>query len=127
MHTYVVTGVSIILARLPHEEITRAMKELCCFQASSLWTLLTNKIPIERGTKTDPVIWLDRLAAIFKHTNPQIDDSKPHPCQTVITEVSVAKNSSRRWHSFAFVVFTRVCVSRCGQYCQTCARCINEM
>lgn len=94
------TGVSIILARLPYEEITPAMKELCCFQASSLWALITDKIPIERGTKTDPVIWLDRLAAIFKHTNPQIEDesmmNKPHPCQSVITEVSVAKKSSFR-------------------------------
>lgn len=89
----VVTGVSIILARLPHEEITTAMRELCCFQASSLWALLADSIPIERGTKTDPVIWLDRLAAIFKHTNPQIDDpNKPHPCQSVVIEVSVVKD-----------------------------------
>lgn len=77
------------MARLPYEEITRAMRELCCFQASSLCALLTDRIPIERGTKTDPAMWLDRLSAIFKHTNPQIDDpSKPHPCQSVITEVS---------------------------------------
>jgi len=49
-----------------------------------------DRIPIERGTETDPVIWLDRLAAIFKHTNPQIDDSsKPHPCQSIISEVSL--------------------------------------
>lgn len=93
----VVTGVSIILARLPHEEITTAMRELCCFQASSLWALLTDSIPIERGTKTDPVIWLDRLAAIFKHTNPQIpnpidEPNKPHPCQSVVVEVSVIKD-----------------------------------
>jgi len=89
----VTAGVSIILAKLPHEEIIAAITELCRFQASSLWTLLSNRRQIERGTKTDPVIWLDRLAAIFKHTNPQIDDpNKPHPCESVLTEVSVAKN-----------------------------------
>lgn len=94
------TGVSIILARLPHEEITPAIRELCCFQASSLWTLLADRVPIERGTKTDPVIWLDRLAAIFKHTNPQLDDpDKPHPCQSVITEVSVQRREVRFSHS----------------------------
>jgi len=87
------TGVSIILARLPHEGITPALRELCCFQASSLWTLLADRVQIERGTKTDPVIWLDRLAAIFKNTNPQIDDpNKPHPCQSVVTEVSIIKD-----------------------------------
>lgn len=87
---YFATGVSVISARLPHEEITQAMRELCCFQASSLWTILADRMTIERGTKTDPVIWLDRLAAIFKHTNPQTSDpNKPHPCQSVITEVSI--------------------------------------
>lgn len=81
-------GVSLILARLPHDEITPAMRELCCFQASSLWRLIVDRIPIERGTKTDPVIWLDRLAAIFKHTNPQIDDpNTPHPCQSIVSEM----------------------------------------
>ncbi|XP_018342669.1 PREDICTED: transportin-3 isoform X1 [Trachymyrmex septentrionalis] len=81
-------GVSIILAKLPHEEIIPAITELCRFQASSLWALLANRRQIERGTKTDPVIWLDRLAAIFKHTNPQIDDpNKPHPCESVLTEM----------------------------------------
>jgi hypothetical protein len=52
-----------------------------------------DRIPIERGTETDPVIWLDRLAAIFKHTNPQIDDSsKPHPCQSIVSEVSLTRS-----------------------------------
>ncbi|XP_018314649.1 transportin-3 [Mycetomoellerius zeteki] len=81
-------GVSIILAKLPYDEIIPAIKELCWFQARSLWTLLTNRDQIERGTKTDPVIWLDRLAVIFKHTNPQINDpNKPHPCESVVAEM----------------------------------------
>jgi len=93
--------IPIILARLPPEGITPALRELCCFQASSLWTLLADRVQIERGTKTDPVIWLDRLAAIFKHTNPQIDDpNKPHPCQSVVTEVSIIKDEK----SFKFFI-----------------------
>lgn len=81
-----------MLARLPEEEVTRAMRELCGYHATSLWTLLSDRIPIERGTKTDPVLWLDRLAAIFKHTKPVIEDSnKPHPCEGIVTEVSISR------------------------------------
>lgn len=83
-------GVSVVLARLPEEEVTRAMRELCGFHATSLWTLLSDRIPIERGTKTDPVIWLDRLATVFKYTKPAVteDPNKPHPCEGIVTEVS---------------------------------------
>lgn len=41
----------------------------------------------ERGTKTDPALWVDRLAAIFRHTNPRVENGAVHPCQSVITEV----------------------------------------
>ncbi|XP_046738771.1 transportin-3 [Diprion similis] len=82
-------GVSMILATLPRDEIGPAMKELCWIQARPLCQLIESRgIPIERGTKADPVVWLDRLAAIFRHTNPRIDNPvEPHPCQSVITEM----------------------------------------
>lgn len=66
------------------------MKELCWFQARPLCELMENRaIPVDRGTKTDPVTWLDRLAAIFRNTCPQVDDTnESHPCQGAITEVS---------------------------------------
>lgn len=41
----------------------------------------------ERGTKSDPTLWLDRLAVIFRHTNPHVENGAVHPCQGVITEV----------------------------------------
>lgn len=80
----------MILARLPQDEIGPAMKELCWIQARPLCQLMESRgIPIERGTKADPVVWLDRLAAIFRHTNPRIDNpTEVHPCQSVITEVT---------------------------------------
>ena len=82
------------------------MKEICWFQARPLCELMENRgIPIERGTKTDPLIWLDRLAAIFRHTSPQVDETnESHPCQGAITEVSIEhykfslKNSLRLIH-----------------------------
>ncbi|KMQ93334.1 transportin-3 [Lasius niger] len=134
-------GVSIILARLPHEEITTAMRELCCFQASSLWALLTDSIPIERGTKTDPVIWLDRLAAIFKHTNPQIpnpidepnidepnidepnidESNKPHPCQSVVVEMwPVLSNVCEKYQRDVRVM------ERCCRCIRFAVRCVGK-
>ncbi|KAG7213831.1 hypothetical protein KM043_003045 [Ampulex compressa] len=81
-------GVAIILARLPREEISQAMKELCWFQAQPLCELMKVRMTVEKGTKTDPGVWLDRLATIFKHTNPQLDNSDEiHPCKDVITEL----------------------------------------
>jgi len=44
-------------------------------------------VKTEKGTKTDPALWLDRLAAIFRHTNPHVENGAIHPCQSVITEV----------------------------------------
>lgn len=76
------------MSSLPREKLTQAMKELCWFQARPLCEIMERRIPIEVGTKTDPVIWLDRLAAIFRHTDPPIEDSfEPHPCQSAVTEV----------------------------------------
>jgi hypothetical protein len=46
-------------------------------------------VKTERGTKTDPALWVDRLAAIFRHTNPRVANGAVHPCQSVITEVPV--------------------------------------
>ncbi|XP_018403619.1 PREDICTED: transportin-3 [Cyphomyrmex costatus] len=112
-------GVSIILAKLPHEGITSAITELCCFQASSLCKLLADRVPIERGTKTDPVIWLDRLAAIFKHTNPQIDDSnKPHPCQSAVTEMWPVLSSVCETYQRDVRVMERCC--RCIRFAVRC-------
>ncbi|XP_043274763.1 transportin-3 isoform X2 [Venturia canescens] len=82
-------GISLILARMPRNEIAPAMTELCWFQARPLCALMENPSrPVDKGSKTDPVIWLDRLAAIFRHTNIPMDGAcEPHPCQIVLTEM----------------------------------------
>lgn len=78
------------MSSLGRDELTQAMKELCWFQARPLCEIMERRIPIEVGTKTDPVVWLDRLAAIFRHTDldPPVEDRfEPHPCQNAVTEV----------------------------------------
>ena len=81
-------GISVILARMPHNEIAPAMIELCWFQARPICSLMETRGPVDRGSKNDPVVWLDRLAAIFRHVNVKIENpNEPHPCQSVITEM----------------------------------------
>lgn len=70
------------------------MKELCWSQAKPLNDLLEYRIAVEKCTKTDPVMWLDRLAAIFRATNPMLEDNNSHPCKEAIEEVSKIINVS---------------------------------
>ncbi|KAK0075611.1 hypothetical protein PV325_006643 [Microctonus aethiopoides] len=116
-------GVSIILARLPRTEITPAMKELCWFQARPLCELMeSNGILLTRGTKTDPVVWLDRLATIFRYTNPQIDDAnnQSHPCQDVITEIWPVLSNVCNTYVGDPRIIERCC--RCVRYAVRCIR-----
>ncbi|XP_001602761.1 transportin-3 [Nasonia vitripennis] len=81
-------GVAKIMSSIPKGEIDRAMKELCWFQARPLCQLIEQRVPVVRASKTDPVLWLDRLAAIFRHTVPHIDDcNDTHPCLGAINEM----------------------------------------
>lgn len=78
------------MSGLGDDELTPAMKELCWCQARPLCEIMERRIPIVAGTKADPVVWLDRLSAIFRHTylDPPIEDRfEPHPCQDAVTEV----------------------------------------
>ena len=47
------------------------------------------KVPIVKDSAKDPVIYLDRLASIFRHVKPDVNDAtnQVHPCQSVITEI----------------------------------------
>jgi transportin-3 len=64
------------------------MKELCWFQARPLCHLIEDRVPVERGGKSDPALWLDRLAAIFRNATIKIYDSnETHPYKTAANEV----------------------------------------
>ncbi|KAH0552027.1 transportin-3 [Cotesia glomerata] len=116
-------GVSIILARLQREEITRAMKDLCWFQARPLCELLEiNGLPVTRGTKTDPVVWLDRLSAIFRYTNPiiEVNDTQPHPCRDVVTEIWPVLSKVFNKYAADSRIMERCC--RCVRHAVRCIR-----
>ncbi|XP_076655817.1 transportin 3 [Halictus rubicundus] len=115
-------GVAIIMSSLPRDEITQAMKELCWFQARPLCEIMERRMPIEIGTKTDPLIWLDRLAAIFRHTDLRIDDpNEPHPCQSAVTEMwPILSNVCTTYQQDAKVM------ERCCRCLRFAVRCVGK-
>lgn len=71
---------------MPYSQIQTALHELCLLQINPLNELIEKDIIVVRGTKTDPVLWLDRLAAIFRNLNVKATE-QGHPCTEVVSEV----------------------------------------
>ncbi|XP_023942284.1 transportin-3 [Bicyclus anynana] len=54
------------IGRLPHDQLTVAMREATALQLGGLRALLAGGKELRKGTSADPVLWLDRLAALFR-------------------------------------------------------------
>ncbi|XP_018572626.1 transportin-3 [Anoplophora glabripennis] len=80
-------GVASIIGRMPHTEMTAALRELCFMQLKPICHLIDQDIVPVNGTKTDPVLWLDRLSAILRHMNVAVQEGEFHPCKPVVLEV----------------------------------------
>ena len=100
--TGLIKGVALILSKMSHEDISTAMKAICNFQLTPIQTLVqkqrvavdNNTGVVENGkicknTQNDPVLYLDRLAAILRHVNPSnMSPTITHPCSyTVINDI----------------------------------------
>lgn len=126
-------GVTIIVTRLSHEQLTQAAKEMIAVQTQPLLHLLadesgqngqlpggqpvtTNKSEVK--TRKDPTFWLDRLAAILRHTNPKVREGDVHPVLPVLEELWPVL--SRTFVKFAadLRVMERTC--RCVRYAIRC-------
>ncbi|XP_052865936.1 transportin-3 isoform X2 [Anopheles cruzii] len=79
-------GISIIIGRLPANQLTPAMQELCSFQVEALSRLTNGEDDGLDGKRcrSDPAFWLDRLASIYRHINPTVRSNEPNPCVFVI-------------------------------------------
>ncbi|XP_058057355.1 transportin-3 isoform X1 [Anopheles bellator] len=79
-------GISIIIGRLPANQLTPAMQELCSFQVEALSRLTNGEDDGLDGKRcrSDPAFWLDRLASIYRHINPTVRTNEPNPCVFVI-------------------------------------------
>lgn len=64
-----VKGVAAIVGCMPHSELTDAMRKLCLMQVNPICQLIEQDVVPVRGTKSDPVLWLDRLSSVFRNVN----------------------------------------------------------
>jgi transportin-3 len=79
--TVLLKGISITISRLPIEQISDPMRQLCGFQITHLCMLMD-----EVEKKKDPTQWVDRLAAIYRHVNPKVGQNEVNPAAVIIIE-----------------------------------------
>ncbi|XP_005061577.1 PREDICTED: transportin-3 [Ficedula albicollis] len=90
-------GTALVLARLPLDKISECLSELCAVQVLALKKLLSQEP--SNGLSSDPTVPLDRLAVIFRHTNPIVENGQVHPCQKVIQEIWPVLSETLNKHS----------------------------
>lgn len=112
-------GTATILARLSHGKISDGLRQLCLCQITPLKTLLdSNEDTVKQGTPADPTVWLDRLAAIFRYTNPTVTNGQMHPCQPVIMELWPVLSQACSKYQADIRVIERCC--RCIRFAIRC-------
>uniref|UniRef100_A0A671UDG4 Transportin-3 n=2 Tax=Eupercaria TaxID=1489922 RepID=A0A671UDG4_SPAAU len=109
-------GTALVLARLPLEKIAECLSDLCAVQVMALKKLLAEESP--NGKSADPTVWLDRLAVIFRHTNPIVENGQTHPCQKVIQEIWPVLSETLNTHQADNRIVERCC--RCLRFAVRC-------
>uniref|UniRef100_F6SUW5 Transportin 3 n=1 Tax=Callithrix jacchus TaxID=9483 RepID=F6SUW5_CALJA len=109
-------GTALVLARLPLEKITECLSELCSVQVMALKKLLSQEP--SNGISSDPTVFLDRLAVIFRHTNPIVENGQTHPCQKVIQEIWPVLSETLNKHRADNRIVERCC--RCLRFAVRC-------
>lgn len=117
-------GVTIIVTRLSHDQLTQAAKEMIAIQTQPLLHLLAEDTPDAQPLKTDvktrkdPTFWLDRLAAILRHTNPKVAEGEQHPVLPVLQELWPVLSQTFMKYAADLRVMERTC--RCVRYAIRC-------
>ncbi|KAK7108377.1 transportin-3-like isoform X2 [Littorina saxatilis] len=111
-------GTATILGRLHYTKISEGLRQLCLCQIDPLRRLIESGEPVKQGTPTDPTVWLDRLAAIFRYTNPTITNGQKHPCQPVIMEMWPVLSQACNKYQADVRVIERCC--RCIRFAIRC-------
>lgn len=84
-------AVAPVVASLPPDQMSAALCEASAPQLEGLRRLCSARQPIKRGTTSDPVLYLDRLAALYRDLTLSADlknvaASETHPCLPALTE-----------------------------------------
>ncbi len=86
----VVKGVTKVCCRLPEQQLPDALHRLCSLHVEELNRIsqVGGEVKAVKGSNSDPVYWLDRLASVFRNLSFHTAKGEPHPCQTVVTTLA---------------------------------------
>ncbi|KAH8267498.1 hypothetical protein KR018_009384 [Drosophila ironensis] len=80
-------GISLILSRLPRDQLQQAMRQILGFQLQPLAQLVEGgSASMDKGEPNDPVYWIDRACAIIRHTHPSVPGNVEHPTVAILNE-----------------------------------------
>lgn len=114
----ILKGVAAIIGCMPDRDMTPALREICLLQVKPLCDLIEHDTVVMRGTNTDPVLWLDRLAAVFRYVNVQLNEGQVHPCRDVVTEVWPVLANTFTKYQHDLRIMERTC--RCVRFSLRC-------
>lgn len=109
-----IKGISNIISRLPNDQITEAMRTICSFQVAHLCKLLEEN----DVSKNDPTNWLDRLAAIYRHVEPKVEENQIHPCASILNEHFLIISNTMSKYQYNGKIMERIV--RCIRYAIRC-------
>lgn len=82
----VLKGISVIVSRLPNDQVTLTLQQICSYQMVPLRALIEADVKVERYKRSDPSFWVDRLTAILRHVDVDVRPAEVHPCLPIINE-----------------------------------------
>ncbi|ODM90983.1 Transportin-3 [Orchesella cincta] len=117
-------GVGHVVGTLPRDQLSQIIRQICWAQLHPLNQLCDTDAssPYQKGTKSDPTFWIDRLAALFRNTsvqNSRDGTMVEHPCKPAICEDvwPVISKVLNKYQADSRVM-ERVC--RCVRYAVRC-------
>lgn len=113
----ILKGIAAIVSCMPYNDLVTALRQICLLQVKPLCELIENDIIVIRGTKTDPVLWLDRLASVFRNLNVKPTE-QGHPCRDVVTEVWPVLSSAFNKYQSDLRIMEKCC--RCVRFTLRC-------
>ena len=107
-------GVARVLSELPSQQIEEGMKQICVQQVQLLAQLLRG----QNGSHSEPIMYLDRIATIFRYTEVKANDGEKHPCFGIVQEVWPVVSMTFRKYQTDVRTMERCC--RCVRFIIRC-------
>ncbi|XP_026733199.1 transportin-3 [Trichoplusia ni] len=101
------------IGRLPPEQLAGAMREAVGVQVAGLAALLKAGREVRKGTESDPAVWLDRVAALFRDVDAP-GGAGEHPCVPALSDAWPVLQAALARHQLDARVMERWC--RCVRF-----------